>query len=470
MAASKTIANLGIAITARTKGLRKGLDNAAKRVQKFGSDLGKAAGQIAAIGAGIAALATGGLTVAFVKTSKSIDGVVKTARKLGLAPDVLLALHDAAEISGVSIETMNTSLQRMVRRVSEAGKGTGEAQGAIKELGLNAQNLAKLSPEAQFTKIGNALRKFPKGDQIRLAMKVFDTEGVGLVNTFDELNKLGGQGVGSGIISLLDQLQAKGRDIGELGKPVEELRDVFRSLTEWVSGFATSLTTEAAPGINAFLKALEVFTGGTGIGGAIKATGEELGRFIGQLAFQGGRTILDPGMWADTMKSVDRFVTSLENIPRAFDDLVLTFKIIDQVWETTKSGIAAVRDIIVETIELIARLAAIAASAIEKTIGTFMSNMMPAIEAFRNGNLGEAAVEYIKGGARNFTDVANVVTGKSEAAQGFVSLSKQALDEFANKTEKGGRDLTELGAAIVKALREGLAEKDEDVLRVKIAG
>src|SRR5690606_22778690 len=75
-------------------------------------------------------------------------------------------------------------LQRMTRRVAEAANGMGEARGALKELGLDARVLSQLPLDQQFERIADRLVLVKnESDKTRLAMKLFDSEGVALLQT-----------------------------------------------------------------------------------------------------------------------------------------------------------------------------------------------------------------------------------------------------------------------------------------------
>ncbi|MDC8443771.1 hypothetical protein JJO83_13870, partial [Halomonas aquamarina] len=116
-------------------------------------------------------------------TSTLGDNVAKTADKLGMGIEELQAYRYAAERSGVASDTFDMAAQRMVRRVAEAAQGTGEAKDAIAELGLSAQALASMTPDEQLNHFADALQNVEnRGDRVRLAMKLFDSEGVALVN------------------------------------------------------------------------------------------------------------------------------------------------------------------------------------------------------------------------------------------------------------------------------------------------
>lgn len=151
---------------------------------------------------------------ALVRTSlQSADELQKLSIRLGATAESMSRLRFVAEQSGVSFNTMTTGLQRMTRRVAEAARGTGEAKGAIAELGISAQHLVNLSLEDQFSRIADALSRVKNpADQVRLAMKLFDTEGVALVQTMQKgakgIRELGEEAHRLGAVLTTDQVNA----------------------------------------------------------------------------------------------------------------------------------------------------------------------------------------------------------------------------------------------------------------------
>lgn len=126
----------------------------------------------------------------------NVDAIAKSARKLGLFSDELVGIQFAAErLSGMGAKQVETAMQRMTRRISEAAAGTGEAQAALKELGLDARKLNLAGPSESFRMIADRIKAVENPtDRLRLAFKLFDSEGAALVNTLaagsDELDKM----------------------------------------------------------------------------------------------------------------------------------------------------------------------------------------------------------------------------------------------------------------------------------------
>ncbi len=163
-------AGLEAKVKKHAAGMQKAFDKAATKVARFGKY------------AALAAAATG---AAMLKMGlDSGDALAKTADKLGLTTEGLAGLRFAAEQTGVASNKLDMGLQRMTRRVAEAAQGTGEAKNALKELGISAQEIARLSPDEQFLKIAGAMENVTsQSDKVRLGFKLFDSEGVALVNT-----------------------------------------------------------------------------------------------------------------------------------------------------------------------------------------------------------------------------------------------------------------------------------------------
>lgn len=137
---------------------------------------------------GIIGTAAVGAFAALTRASlKSADQLAKTADKLGLTTEALAGLRLAAEQTGVKVTQLDLGLQRMTRRIAEAAQSTGEAQGALKELGIDAAAVSRLPVDEQFKAIADAMSGVTsQSDRIRLGFKLFDSEGVNLINTLAE--------------------------------------------------------------------------------------------------------------------------------------------------------------------------------------------------------------------------------------------------------------------------------------------
>ncbi len=176
---------------------------------------------------------------------KTIDVTAKVSDKLGIATEKLIGLRRAAKLTGVATVTLDMALQRMVRRVSEAAMGTGEAQSALKALGVDAQKLNAMSVDQQFSTLAEAMGKVTnQSDKVRLSFKLFDSEGVALVNTLS----LGADG--------LARVQKESEQLGSTfdridAAKVEAANDAFATMAEKLQGVSNKLAIGLAPMLEA---------------------------------------------------------------------------------------------------------------------------------------------------------------------------------------------------------------------------
>jgi len=137
----------------------------------------------AAVGAaGLAAAA--GLAVATSKAMASIDATAKLSDRLGITTEGLIGLRHAAELTGAGADTMDSSLERMNKRLGEAAAGTGEARKYLAALGLDVQDLLRLSPDQAFAEIAESVNGLStQSEKAAVAAALFGREGVSLLNT-----------------------------------------------------------------------------------------------------------------------------------------------------------------------------------------------------------------------------------------------------------------------------------------------
>jgi uncharacterized phage infection (PIP) family protein YhgE len=197
------------------------------------------------------AIASALAAVSGVSSFKSIDALAKTADKLGLATEALISLRHAADQTGVGANTLDMALQRMTRRIAEAAQGTGEAKDALRELGLGARALASMSPDEAFKEIAGAMKEVDsQSDKVRLAFKLFDSEGVNLVNTL-ALGK-------SGLNEMASEADSLGMTLSRIdAHKVEEAGDAISRAISFVEGLVNKIVVTLSPAVtdiaNAFV-------------------------------------------------------------------------------------------------------------------------------------------------------------------------------------------------------------------------
>jgi uncharacterized protein (TIGR02217 family) len=141
---------------------------------------------IRTLGGALAGVATvGGLTALVDRSISAADAIGKTADKIGVGVEALQELRFAAKASGVEQQTLDMALQRFTRRAAEAAQGTGEAKEALAQMGIalrdQSGNLRR--SENLLADVADAFARIEDpAERMRLAFKLFDSEGVALVN------------------------------------------------------------------------------------------------------------------------------------------------------------------------------------------------------------------------------------------------------------------------------------------------
>lgn len=245
-----TIATLAVNVLANTNPFSKGMGEARGELSGFRQGIGSTLSSITGFIGPLVALTGASLTLAgawnSVRSSFSnIDEVAKASDKLGLTTEALGGLRHAAGLTaGVGNKQFDTAMQRMTRRLAEAANGTGEAKGAIEELGLSAVSLSAMGPDQAFLAIADAMQNVDgQGNKLRLAFKLFDSEGAALVNTLNQ---------GSGAIREMMQ------EADELGltfnrtdaAKIEQANDSIAKLQGSFTGLANEIAIAVAPSLS----------------------------------------------------------------------------------------------------------------------------------------------------------------------------------------------------------------------------
>ena len=239
------IGTLAVNIVAKTDKFTKGLNKSRGALSRFTKATGSATKFVTGfIGAFTAGVGIVGVTAMLKGAAERLDDLAKASDKLGIASENLAGLQHAANQTGVSTSTLNMALQRMVRRVAEAANGTGEAVKALDELNLNANELNQLAPDEIFARVAEQMKGVgTQSDRVRLAMKLFDSEGVALVNTL---------GLGAdGLQKMQDEAERLGLAIERQDlKKVERFSDALDRLGKAFKGAANKIVIDVAPAVS----------------------------------------------------------------------------------------------------------------------------------------------------------------------------------------------------------------------------
>ena len=199
---------------------------------------------IRALGGALAGVATvGGLAALVDRSISAADAIGKTADKIGVGVEALQELRYAAQLAGIEERTLDMALQRFTRRAAEAAKGTGEAKDALAQMGiaLRDQTGSIRATEDLLGDVAEAFRGIQDpAERVRLAFKLFDSEGVAMVNMLAN----GADG--------LEAMRRRARDLGivlevDLIRDAERARDELDTLGKVISANLTRAVLDLAP-------------------------------------------------------------------------------------------------------------------------------------------------------------------------------------------------------------------------------
>ena len=245
----------------------RGLNSTMKVVNKTVGGITKALGKFT--------LVTGATATAVTLLSKRImdqvDSIDKVSKKIGVTAEFLQKLRFASDIAGVEIRTTDMALQRFTRRMAEARDGTGESKKALQELGVaffDSQGNARATEEV-FIDVTKALANTEnRADQLRLAFKLFDSEGVGLINVVNDL------------VDQFDKFEAMGLGISTANvQKVAGLKDTFTEINAIIQTLQMSTFAGLSDEIQTLATTIREKLIDE-IGGDAEKFGEELGEKI----------------------------------------------------------------------------------------------------------------------------------------------------------------------------------------------
>lgn len=199
----------------------------------------------------LSAAGIGGFGYLVKQSLNATDALAKTANKIGTTTEALSRLHYTAGLASVETRTMDMAMQRFTRRLAEAAQGTGEAKSALRELNIDAKSLQKIPLDEQMLILADAFEDVgTEADKVRLAFKLFDSEGVSLVNVL----KTGSDG----LREMFNEAGALGAVMSSgAAKGVERASDSLVRFGTLTKGLVDQFVAALAPAIEAATTALK---------------------------------------------------------------------------------------------------------------------------------------------------------------------------------------------------------------------
>jgi hypothetical protein len=197
--------------------LVRGLKRASAKLAAFGESVRNMGLKLVGLGSAVVAP----LAASSKVFANMGDALAKMSARTGFSVETLSELGFAADLSGASMEVLETGIRKMQRTLLDAATGMKSAQETLAILGLTIADLDKLSPEQQFKLIADRLARIEDPTvKAAAAMEIFGRSGTML------LPMLSGGAAG------IEQLQEQARRLGltistEDAKAAERFSDIL---------------------------------------------------------------------------------------------------------------------------------------------------------------------------------------------------------------------------------------------------
>jgi hypothetical protein len=161
--------------------------------QGFGSVASSVAGLVNPMTAGVAAVAAFGAAAVgvangLVQLEDRVEQLGNLADQLGVSFEFIQTLEEAANRSGVSVETLAGSMTRLQKTLAGADEESKQAQAALGRLGVSIEELNGLSQQDQIRLIGDRLQAIEDpAKRTAAAMALFGKSGAALLPFFNNL-------------------------------------------------------------------------------------------------------------------------------------------------------------------------------------------------------------------------------------------------------------------------------------------
>lgn len=282
------MANLALAfnLSASATGMAQGINAGVVELQK----LGYAAKQTAA---DVSTLKTIEISRVFLSSvqaiartftnftsgaANAIDQTRQLAQSLGVSYGELRQLQVAADLSGASSEQLAKAFTRAQVTISNAARGSKEAQTALARLGLSVDGLATQTSTQQFAAIASAINAIQNpAERAAAAVAIFGRSGAELLPTFRELPQN---------LNTANQFLAKfsGGLNGVNPDAIDAIKDAFGLAAQALGELAGRVLTQLSPALVKGAESFVAFAQKVDVQAAANAAADALSAISGTLS------------------------------------------------------------------------------------------------------------------------------------------------------------------------------------------
>jgi len=286
------IGKVSAVFTASTSGLTAGVKAASSSFRSLQSDTQGLSSNMRALVAingaqlfgSIASSAAAGVRslLSFAQGQADIiDNASKLAARLGMNYGEFAGLSLAADLAGVSMETVGKASQKAEIAFANASNGSATATAAFGRLGLSVEQLGQMSAADRFDAIAGAIAALPtEAERAAAAVGVFGKAGAELLPLF--------AGGAEGIAQAREQAERLGLVLTNAqGQDVEAMNDAFTMVEKSIAGVVQQVVAYLSPAIKSVFDTFVEFVGTMG--------GANIGKAIGDGILTGARFLASIG-------------------------------------------------------------------------------------------------------------------------------------------------------------------------------
>ena len=442
--ADRTIGQLLVALNADTKQFEASMQESLTRTQGFvaghEAQFKKIGAAVTAAGAAI----TASLGLAIKTYANAGDAAAKMAKRTGMSVENIMQLKHAADLSGTSIEGLETGVKRMARVISDAEYGLETAQRPLNELGITLDQIKGKKPDEQFNLLATALANVEDPTKkAALAQEIFGRAGTQLLPMLSEgaagLEKMKQEAVDLGLVMSADA-----------AKKAEEFNDSITSLKGSLQGVRNAIAEQIMPTLTPLIqKITEVIKNITewtkrnpGLTKAIVT----IAGVIGVLATVLGPIIMALPMIVSGITTLTTIIPALGAVfgaltgpigwvMLAIAGLIVIGKLLIKHWDDIKIGMAKVWNAIVGFVESGVNAYIKYINFLIRAILGTINKLISGINKIPGINIPQITVPQIKEASFGRIDTASMISARAEKT---AEVTPTGVQQAAEATTGGG--------------------------------
>lgn len=255
---------------------RSAFDSIRGNLSKLGDESNRVKGMLAGLGV---SLSVAGFAAMIKSAIDAADQLNKLSQKIGISVEALSTLRFAAQLSDVSLETLQKGIKGLSKNIAEANTGIGDGAQVFDALGISVRNAdgSMKSTEAVLLQVADVFANLEDGAvKTALAVKLFGKSGMDMIPFLN-------QGA-AGITQLTAEAERLGLKLTtETARSAEAFNDNLTALKASSSSLGIALARDFLPELTNITNAMREAANEAG---TLKALWVGLGG-VGNLIFNG---------------------------------------------------------------------------------------------------------------------------------------------------------------------------------------